>query len=144
MATAQKIPLLASTSDQDVSIEVDGNPYILRVLWNERFGYFALSVYAADNAPILLNIKLVKNYPVTERFRDLRLPFGDFYLVQDKGNAERPAYDDLGSNFSLYYIELDAEVSAQQVIEQVTSPTIGTIWDSGFTSYDSGSTLWDM
>ena len=144
MATAQKIPLLPATTDQEVYVELDGNPYILRVLWNERFQYFALTVSTADNAPILKNIKLVKNYPVTERFRDLRLPFGDFYLVQDKGNAARPLYDDLAVNFSLYYIELDAEVTAQQVLEQVPAPLLGTIFDSGFTEWDGGDTLWDQ
>ncbi len=116
MATFLKIPLLAETSDQLVYVELDGNPYILRVLWNERFGYFSLSISEADQTPILVNIKMVKNFPLTQRFQDLRLPFGSLFFVQDKGASVRPGYSDLATNFNLYYIEPDAVVTAQQVL----------------------------
>ena len=118
MATFLKIPLLAETTDQLVYVELDGNPYVLRVLWNERFGYFSLSVLEADLTPILTNIKMVKNYPLTSRFKDLRLPFGSFFFVQEKGNATRPGYSDLATNFNLYHIEPDAVVTTQQVLGQ--------------------------
>lgn len=118
MASFLKIPLLAETTDQLVYVELDGNPYVLRVLWNERFGYFSLSVLEADLNPILTNIKMVKNYPLTRRFKDLRLPFGSFFFVQEKGNAIRPGYSDLATNFNLYYIEADTVATAQQVLGQ--------------------------
>lgn len=118
MATYLKIPLLAETTDQLVYVELDGNPYVLRVLWNERFGYFSLSVLEADLTPILTNIKMVKNYPLTRRFKDLRLPFGSFFFVQEKGNTTRPGYSDLATNFNLYYIEADTVATAQQVLGQ--------------------------
>lgn len=105
MSLILKIPLVAETTDQTVSVELDGNPYILRVLWNERFGYFSLSIYTADEQPILLNIKMVKNYPLIGRFKDERLPFGDLYFVQEKGTNERPIYEDVGGNCGLYYFE---------------------------------------
>lgn len=111
MATFLKIPLLAETSDQLVYVELDGNPYILRVLWNERFGYFSLSVSEADQTPILVNVKMVKNFPLTRRFQDLRLPFGALFFVQETGNADRPAYSDLATSFNLYYIEPDIVVT---------------------------------
>lgn len=144
MATFLKIPLLAETSDQLVYVELDGNPYIIRVLWNERFGYFSLSISEADQTPILVNIKMVKNFPLTRRFQDLRLPFGSLFFVQEKGTADRPGYSDLATNCNLYYIEPDAVVTAQQVQEQVAAPLLGTIWDSGFTGWDGGDTLWDQ
>lgn len=115
MTLTQKIPLQPETTDQLVSVELDGNPYILRVLWNERFGYFALTVLTADETVILENVKMVKNYPLIGRFKDVRLPFGDFYFVQEKGNAARPGYSDLAVNFSLYYYEPDPVVTAQLV-----------------------------
>lgn len=144
MATFLKIPLLAETSDQVVYVELDGNPYVIRVLWNERFGYFSLSISEADQTPILVNIKMVKNFPLTRRFQDLRLPFGSLFFVQEKGNAARPGYSDLATNCNLYYIEPDTVITAQQVHEQVSTPLLGTIWDSGFTTWDTGETLWDQ
>ena len=115
MSLTQKIPLQPETTDQLVSVELDGNPYILRVLWNERFGYFSLSVLTADETVILENIKMVKNYPLIGRFKDVRLPFGVLHFVQEKGNATRPGYSDLAVSFSLYYYEPDPVVTAQLV-----------------------------
>lgn len=115
MSLIQKIPLQSDTTDQLVSVELDGNPYILRVLWNERFGYFSLSVSEADQTPILVNVKMVKNFPLTRRFQDLRLPFGSLFFVQENGTADRPGYSDLAVNFSLYYYEPDPVVTAQLV-----------------------------
>lgn len=144
MALTQKIPLQPETTDQLVSVELDGNPYILRVLWNERFGYFSLSLLTADESVILENIKMVKNYPLIDRFKDVRLPFGDLYFIQEKGSAARPGYSDLAVNCGLYYHEADTVVTAQPVREQVAEALIGTIFDSGLTSWDTGSTLWDQ
>lgn len=107
MALIQKIPLQAETTDQFVTVELGGNPYILRVLWNERFGYFALSVNEADETPILTNIKMVKNYGLIGRYKDERLPAGDLFFVQEKGAADRPGYSDLAVNFGLYYHDPD-------------------------------------
>jgi len=144
MALIQKIPLQPETTDQLVSVELDGNPYILRVLWNERFGYFSLSVSAADETPILTNVKMVKNFPLIGRFRHTMLPAGDLYFVQEKGFAERAAYSDLAVTFGLYYYEPDPVVTAQPVRQTVSEPIIGTVWDSLFTSWDGGLTLWDQ
>lgn len=143
MALIQKIPLLSETTDQLVSVELDGNPYILRVLWNERFGYFSLSVNAADDTPILTNVKMVKNYPLIGRFKNILLPAGDIYFVQEKGSADRPEYVDLAVNFNLYYYEADEVPTAQLVRQPAPEDMVGTIWDSGLSTWDSDSTVWD-
>lgn len=144
MSLIQKIPLQPNTTDQLVSVELDGNPYILRVLWNERFGYFSLSVLTADEQPILTNVKMVKNYPLIGRFKNTLLPTGDLYFVQEKGNALRPGYSDIALNFGLYYYEADAVVTAQPVRLQVGEAVVGTVWDSNLSTWDTGSTLWDQ
>ena len=103
----QKIPLLPATADQTLEIEIGGSPYILRVMWNERFGYFSLSINTADDEPILTNIKMVKNYSLMGRFKNTLLPVGDFIFLQEKGTTGRPGYDDLATNYGLYYYEMD-------------------------------------
>lgn len=144
MSLIQKIPLQPETTDQLVSVELDGNPYILRVLWNERFGYFTLSIMEANESPLLTNVKMVKNYPLIGRFKNELLPFGDLYFIQEKGSAARPGYSDLGVTFGLYYYEADAVVTAQPVRQQIGEAVIGTVWDSGLSTWDTGSTLWDQ
>ena len=144
MSLIKKIPLLSETTDQTISIELGGNPYILRVLWNERYGYFSLSINTADDEPILTNIKMVKNYDLTSRFKDIRLPYGWMYFIQEKGKNARPIYSDIGVNCNLYYYEPDAEEAVTQVFEIVSEPQIGSIWDSGMSSYDGGDSVWDQ
>lgn len=144
MALLQKIPLLPETFDQTLSIELGGNPYILRVLFNDRFEYFSLSINTIDDQPILTNIKMVKNYDLTGRFKDVRLPYGSLVFVQEKGSNARPLYEDLGVNCNLYYYEPDVEVNAAQVFEQVSVPVLGSIWDSSLSEFDDGDSVWDL
>lgn len=143
MELLQKIQLLSNSSDQTFNIELGGNPYIIRILWNERFGYFAISINTANDDPILTNIKMVKNYNLTSRFKDLRLPYGGLYFVQEKGNSVRCGYDEIGINYNLYYYEPDPDVAVAQVFEQVAAPVIGSVWDSALSSWDSDSSVWD-
>ncbi len=107
MALTQRIPLQPNTTDQLVRVELGGNPYILRILWNERGGYFSLTVMTADEAPIVVNVKMVKDYPLVKRFKNTLLPAGELYFVQEKGKSARPTYADLETNFGLYYHERD-------------------------------------
>ena len=139
----QKIPLLPATADQTLEIEIGGNPYILRVMWNERFGYFSLSISTADDEPVLTNIKMVKNYPLIGRFKNTLLPVGDFIFIQEKGTTGRPGYYDLATNYGLYYYEMEQEAIATVALE-TPAALIGTTWDSGLTTWDGGDTLWDQ
>ena len=115
MSLTQKIPVQGETTDQLLNVELGGNPYLLRILWNERDGYFALSISTVDEVPILQNIKMVKDYPLLGRFKDPRLPAGDIYFIQEKGKTDRPLYSELGTTHGLYYYEADAVVTAQPV-----------------------------
>ena len=107
MATLLKIPIQADLSDQTLNVELDGSPYILRVLWNERFGYFSFSMAGSDGLPILTNLKMVKNYPLIGRFKNDLLPSGEIYFVQEVGDEVRPTYDCLATNCNLYYYQPD-------------------------------------
>jgi hypothetical protein len=143
MATLQKIPLQPETTDQLVSVELGGAPYILRILWNERAGYFALSILTADEQPILTNIKMVKNYSLTGRFKKDLLPAGNLFFVQENGSIDRPGYSDLAVNFGLYYYDPDAEIPSHPA-PAASAVAIGSVWDGGASIWDSGSTSWDQ
>lgn len=101
----QRIPLAAQTSDQTVGVELSGSSYLLRVMWNERFGYWSLTVADVTGEIILDNIKMVTNYDLTSRFVDQRLPVGYFVFVRERGPYVRPGYDDLVETHNLYYLE---------------------------------------
>lgn len=126
MPLYQKIPLLPQTTDQVVNVEIDDTSYILRVLWNERFGYFALTISTADDVPIVSNVKMVKNYPLVGKFKDPLLPFGDFFFVQESGTIDRPGYDDMGVSFFLYYYEPDVEPAVAPTLSEPIGVILGS------------------
>jgi len=100
----QEIPLIAGAPDQTVDVTLDGVPYTLRVLWNERFGYWSLSIYYRDGDAILLNIKMVNNYPLVKRFARLSMK-GDLYFLNRAGLTYRPGFDDVGGQYGLFYYD---------------------------------------
>jgi len=141
----EEIPLLPDTTDQLVDVVLSDNPYTLRVLWNETFGYFSLSVFEREGAVIVENIKMVKNYPLIRRFKDTRLPVGELYFIDNKNKNPRALYTSIGTNdYSLMYFVPDVVTAVESVVITAAPAVSGSIWDSGLSVWDSGSSSWDM
>lgn len=104
-----EIPLINSP-DQTLDIELDNVPYTLRVLYNERFGYFSLTVSEKDGDVILSNIKMVNNYPLVKRYQKLVMK-GDLYFIHKGGKTTRPTLDEIGIEYGLYYYDEDLPVN---------------------------------
>ena len=146
MAGIYKIQLTRDTPDQVFSVTLGGNPYRVRVTWNERFGYWSLSLMEADETPIVMGIKMVENYLLLAHVEDDSLPTGDFILVRENGSPGRPLFDELGVNLGLYYVEPDVAVRSRavKVITAATITPLGSLWDSGLSEWDGGESDWDM
>lgn len=100
----EEIPLIAGASDQTADIVLDERPFTIRVMWNERFGYWSLSVSERDGSTLITNVKMVNNYPLTGRFHLLELP-GDLYFLHKAGKTYRPTFDDVGGEYGLFYYD---------------------------------------
>jgi hypothetical protein len=100
-----EIPLLPNTADQTLDIAIEGVPYTLRVLWNERFQFFTLSIRERGGEDIMTGIKLVPYAPLVGNYR--RLPFkGDLYFIHRTGKTYRPGFEDIGGNaYGLFYYD---------------------------------------
>lgn len=103
-----EIPLINSP-DQTLNITLDNIPYTLRILYNQRFNYFSLSINEKDDGAILSNIKMVINFPLVGRYRRLRMK-GDLYFVHKGGKTPRPTLEDIGGIYGLYYYDAEAVV----------------------------------
>ena len=140
----EEIPLIADAPDQLLDVVLSGNPYTLRVLWNETHGYWALSIYEREGDVILSNIKMVKDYPLIGRFKDTRLPEGEIYFIDTKGKNTRPLFESIGTgDHVLIYHVPDAVTTTEQTVITATAPVSGSIWDSGLTVFDGGASTWD-
>ena len=139
-----EIPLLPDTTDQLLDVVLSGNPYTLRVLWNEIGGYFSLSVYEREGVVILDNVKMVKNYPLIGRFKDARLPIGELFFIDNKNKNERALYASIGTgDYSLVYFVPDVLASVESVVITPVIAVSGSIWDSSLSTWDAGATVWD-
>jgi len=139
-----EIPLLPDTTDQLLDVVLSDNPYTLRVLWNEMGGYFSLSVYEREGVVILENVKMVKNHPLIGRFKDDRLPIGELFFIDNKNKNERAFYTSIGTgDYSLVYFVPDVLSSVESVVITPVTAISGSIWDSGLTVFDGGTSVWD-
>ena len=133
-----EIPLINSP-DQTLDITLDNVPYTLRVLYNERFGYFSLTVSEKDGDVLLSNIKMVNNYPLVGRYQRLIMK-GDLYFIHKGNKTTRPTLDEIGIEYGLYYYDAEDVI----VYPVPNSPTGSTqsVWDGGNTIFDGGSSNW--
>lgn len=138
MTILQEIPLIAGSADQTLDVTIADVPYTLRVLWNERFGYWSLSISYRDGEAILTNIKMVNNFPLVGRFQRLNMA-GDLYFVHRAGKTHRPTYDDAGGEYGLFYY--DPETVADLPVPITPRGSTQTIWDGGNTIWKDGSVI---
>ena len=132
-----EIPIVQGAADQTQNITIGGIPFSMRFMWNERFQYWSLSVSERNGDALLTNIKMVHNYPLTNRFGRLGLA-GDFYLIHATGADIRPDFDTFGTRFCLYYI--DPETVEDLPMPLLPKGSIGAIWDQNLASVS----LWDV
>lgn len=138
MTILQEIPLIAGSADQTLDITIADQPLTLRVLWNERFDYWSLSVSYRDGEALLTNIKMVNNWPLTGKFQRLGLA-GDFYFVHKAGKTYRPTYDDVGGEYGLFYY--DPETVADLPLPITPRGSTQTIWDGGATIWSDAGVI---
>lgn len=133
---------IPDAADQLIDVVLSDNPYTLRILWNERAGYWGLSIFERDGPVILENIKMVKDSPLIGRYKDTRLPGGEIYFVDKKARATRPGFNAFNDYVLVYFVPDVAQVSLSSV--QPIDITSGSIWDDGLTIWDDGLSVWDV
>lgn len=105
-----EIPLVTA-ADQTLDITIQGVPYTLRVLWNERFQFFALTIRQRGGADILTNVKMVPYSPLVSRYRVLPVS-GDLYFIHRTGKTYRPLYDAIGGEeYGLFYYDAETPIA---------------------------------
>lgn len=140
MTILQQIPLLSGEPDQTADITIADTPYTLRMLWNERFQYWALSLYDRNDDPVILNIKIVPNYPLVSRYKKTTFA-GDLYFMHSAGKTYDPGFDDVGgdSGYALYYYDPETAIDYPTPLAAVGY--LASIWDANVVG---GPSSWDV
>ena len=100
-----EIPLVPDSADQTLDLVIEDVPYSFRVLWNERFQYFSLSISEKGGEDIITNTKMVAGYPLIRS--EYAFPFaGNLYFLHRGGQKYRPTFDDIGKDtYGLFYYD---------------------------------------
>jgi len=140
MAILEEIPLLADEADHTADITIADTPYTLRMLWNDQFSYWALSLYDRNDDPVILNVKIVPNYPLIGRYRRTEFA-GDLYFMHSAGKTYDPGFDDVGgvTGYGLYYY--DPETTVSNPVPLTAVGYLASIWDADIVG---GPSSWDV
>ena len=93
--------LLDDSPIYEFSASLEGNSYIIEMIYNERSSLYFMSLYDADRNPIVLSAALVPGYPI---MFDYALPnLTGFFLLIQKGTLESEPYKEFPDKLKQYY-----------------------------------------
>ena len=101
------IPVDSTSPYFTQSIPLDGVTYIFQFKFNSRFGVWYISLFDANNNPIVLNIKILPLLPLFSRHRKPSMFPGDVIGINLNDKFSNPNRDNLGVDFKLYYFNKD-------------------------------------
>jgi hypothetical protein len=98
------IPLRTDLPAYTMSVELDGQTYVLQFLWNfEALGWF-VSLFDAAGVAIFEGQRFVVDQPLGKRIRDARMPPGVLMAYDTTGKRQDPGLEDLGTRTTLLYL----------------------------------------
>ena len=93
--------LLDDSPIYEYSVSLEGNSYIIEIVYNERSQLYFMSLYDADRNPIVLGASLVPGYPI---MYDYALPnLTGFFLLIQKGELKAQPYKEFPDKLKQYY-----------------------------------------
>lgn len=95
-----KLPLYED-SDYNYAVNLQGQSYILDFKYNERSQLYFLSVYTAENVPIILGVALVPTYPITKD--NALFPLTGFFWMEEKAAILSEPYKVYPDKVNEYY-----------------------------------------
>lgn len=104
----------------NAQITLSGVIFQLYFKWNSLNQYWVMSIYNRNSEPILLGVKVVSNYDLTEQFVALGMPEGDIICQNIIGLWGDILRFDMGETTELLYYE-DGEVEANEILSRSAS-----------------------
>jgi hypothetical protein len=91
-------------NDYLIECELDDQTYFMHLSWNSEAGIWVMGVEDANEQVILQGVVLVANSWLTQQFRSVAIPPGDFIVYAENPNEiiDRMAF--LEGRATLYYI----------------------------------------
>lgn len=88
-------------------IELNGTIFVLIMSWNVLKEFWTLSLFTRDLMPIVLGIKVVNQFNLTEQLVQEGMPSGDILCQSIIGSFEKIRRNDLGEFSELIFYPVD-------------------------------------
>lgn len=86
-------------NDSVSRIVLSGTAYLIRFTYNDTGDYWKFSLYNSQNEPIVLNIKIVPQFPLNVFYGVTKLPDGIFGVRSKKTHIGRNDFVDGSAKF---------------------------------------------
>lgn len=91
-------------------IELDGETFILTFQWNTLNEFWSMNIYDQDLEPIVLGIKIVTQWDLTEQIVRAEMPSGEILCLNIIGGFDKIERYDMGRTNKLVYVSEDDEI----------------------------------
>ena len=99
------IPVRADLPAYKFQIDLESVLYTFSFRYNERMDRWIMDIADQNENDILLGTPILTRFNLVERFKTASLPPGEFFALDESGNAKQPGRDDLGNDVKLFYVE---------------------------------------
>lgn len=99
------IPLFSDLIHYKQEIELNLSLYVFDILWNRRSSSWTISIFSADNEPIIIGLVAVLNYDLLHQFKaNPLIPRGSLFCIDTTGSETSITKDNFGKTISLVFI----------------------------------------
>jgi len=99
---SKPVEIAVQPRNQSMTVELAGETYRLRILWNTTLGRWHLDIDDAAGAPLVHGITLVTGSDLLAQHRHLGFP-GSLYCGRDGAIEDAPGYGDFGTSSHLWF-----------------------------------------
>ena len=99
------IPVRADLPAYTFQITLETKLFTLTFRFNERMDRWIMDIADEDEVDLLLGTLIITEWNLIERFKDDRLPPGEFFALDESGERKSPGREDLGNDVKLFYVE---------------------------------------
>ena len=86
-------------------IELNNETFILSFKWNALNEYWSMNIYDQNESPLVLGIKIVTQFNLTEQLVQSGMPQGDILCENIIGGFEKIKRNDMGLTNELVFFE---------------------------------------
>lgn len=100
-----QLPVRSDVPAYDFQTELDGVLYTLGFTYNARAGYWVMDIYDSNDIAVVVGIRVITGWLLSNRFVMPGLPPGDFFVYDTSGKNEDPLQNDFGTTKLLMYAD---------------------------------------